>query len=507
MKYFQVLVVVLSLAFLAACDPQTHLNPNILLIISDDQSYPHTGAYGDSTVHTPAFDRIAGEGVLFTHCFCPASQCSPSRAALLTGRNIWELEEAGTHASIFPSKFLVYTDILEAHGYHVGYTGKPWAPGNWKDGGRTSNPAGTEYNHLKLRPPTSAISDCDYAGNFEEFLSARPKDAPFCFWLGCREPHRDYELNSGVISGKQPDAILPPDYLPDEMITRSDLLDYKYEIDWFDKQVGKALRILEDHGEIDNTFIIITSDNGMPFPRAKANLYDAGSRVPLAIRWGKHMTGGRVIDDLVSFIDFAPTILEVAGIDNKQVFTGASLLGILKSTKSGIVDPERDHVTMGKERHNQSRPDNVGYPIRAIRTHEYLYIRNLRNERWPLGDPPYYYCHTTMSNPTKEFILSHQKEPDYYRYYDLIYNKRPIEELYAVKEDPDCINNLADIARFKEVKVELQGELEAILLKQHDPRMHNRGDIFESYPYYQKIRDVFPGFKEYGTYNPKFQSH
>ncbi|MCB1120472.1 MAG: sulfatase-like hydrolase/transferase, partial [Verrucomicrobiae bacterium] len=145
--------------------------PNILLAISDDQSWPHAGAYGDATVSTPAFDSVAENGVLFTHAFCPASQCSPSRAALLTGRNIWQLEEAGTHASTFPKKFKVYTDILEEHGYYVGYTGKPWAPGSWKDGGRDRNPCGLEFNERKLTPPSKFISSTDYAANFREFLS------------------------------------------------------------------------------------------------------------------------------------------------------------------------------------------------------------------------------------------------------------------------------------------------------------------------------------------------
>jgi uncharacterized sulfatase len=105
--------------------------PNILLAISDDQSWPHAGAYGDTALRTPAFDRVARHGVLFTHAFCPASQCSPSRASLLTGHNIWQLEVAGTQASLFPAKSAVYTDLLAQVGYHVGYTGKPWAPGNW----------------------------------------------------------------------------------------------------------------------------------------------------------------------------------------------------------------------------------------------------------------------------------------------------------------------------------------------------------------------------------------
>jgi len=292
--------------------------------------------------------------------------------------------------------------------------------------------------------------------------------------------------------------------MPDDEITRSDLLDYKLEIEWFDKQLNKILSILESIGELDNTLIVVTSDNGMPFPRAKANLYEAGTRVPLAVRWGNNIKSGRVVDDLVSFIDFAPTFLQAAGIEPVTEMYGKSILSILKSAKSGRIDPERTFVVSGKERHNQARPDNVGYPIRAIRTHDYLFIKNFKPERWPLGDPPYYFCHTKMNNPTKEFILKNKDKPQYQKYYEITYSKRNSEELYDLKNDPDCIDNLAVNPDFAVVKNELEQKLKQVLLEQRDPRMLDNGDIFESYPYYQKIYQVFPGFKEYGKYNPKF---
>jgi N-sulfoglucosamine sulfohydrolase len=493
------LVLLLSGAVLSAQPP------NILLVISDDQSYPHAGAYGDTSVHTPAFDRIAKEGVLFTHGFCPASQCSPSRAALLTGRNIWQLEEAGTHASTFPAKFVVYPDLLKAEGYHIGYTGKPWAPGSWKDGGRTSNPAGPEYNERKLVPPSKFISSVDYAENFKDFLSDRPEGAPFHFWFGAHEPHRDYDPDSGISAGKQLDAVDVPGYWPDNEIIRRDFLDYKFEIDWFDKQLAKIIAILEENGELENTLILVTSDNGMPFPKAKANLYEAGIRVPLAIRWGDKIPRGRVVDDLVSFIDLAPTILEAAGIKPIPDITGRSVLPLLLSKTSGIVEPDRSFVLLGKERHNYARPDNVGYPVRAIRTQDFLYIRNMKPERWPLGDPPYYWCHTKMTNPTKDFILKNSTNAEYRFYYDVVYNKRPAEELYQVNTDFDCIHNLAKDKNFDSIRQELSNRLNQLLLEQKDPRVLGYGDIFESYPYYQKLpEEGFPGFMEYGKYNPKF---
>ena len=181
-----IIILLFSTSLLSSQKPErVRQRPNILLAISDDQSWPHAGIYGCDQVRTPAFDRISTNGILFTNAFCAASQCSVSRATLLTGRNPWQLKEAGTQASLFPAESPVYTELLEGREYHVGYTGKPWVPGNWRASGRKNNPAGKEYNKHKLQPPTSQISSTDYAANFADFLSECPEDAPFCFWFGC----------------------------------------------------------------------------------------------------------------------------------------------------------------------------------------------------------------------------------------------------------------------------------------------------------------------------------
>ena len=479
--------------------------PNILIAISDDQSWPHAGAYGDNSVSTPHFDRLAREGVLFTHAFCHASQCSPSRAAFLTGRNIWQMREAGTHASLFPADLATYTDVLKDLGYFIGYTGKPWGPGSWKDGGRSENPCGTAYNESKLEPPTNSISDKDYAANFQAFLKDRPEGRPFHFWFGCHEPHRNFEAKSGFQAGKSIEELELPSYWPDEPSIRSDFLDYKREIDWFDYQLGKVLEVLEATGEAENTLVIVTSDNGMPFPRAKANAYDAGMRVPMAIRWPKRIGAGRTIDRLTSFIDIAPTLLDAVGVSDGFDATGGSLYPMLVDDESGSSHSGRGYVLLGKERHNYARPDNVGYPIRAIRTADYLYIRNLKPDRWPLGDPPWYLCHTKMDNPVKDRIIGlgpHRAAPSFY---DMTYAKRPEQELYDVRSDPDNARNLASDPRYTNILEELDRALVDLLTEQGDPRMRGKGDVFESYPYYQRLpEEGFPGFKEYGVYNEAF---
>ena len=262
----------------------TAQRPNFLIAISDDQSYPYASAYGCSGIQTPAFDRIAEAGVLFHNAFTPAPGCSPMRAAFLTGRHIWQIEHAGTHASSFPKKYQTFQKRLEDHDYFVGFTGKGWGPGNWKTSGRERNPAGPAFQKRKMKSPPG-IRATDYAANFEEFLAARPKAAPFSFWFGASEPHRAFGKGIGLANGmKLADAVVPS-FLPDTPEIRSDILDYCYEIQWFDRHLGRMLDLLEKRGELDNTIVIVTSDNGMAFPRAKANVYEYGIHMPLAIAW------------------------------------------------------------------------------------------------------------------------------------------------------------------------------------------------------------------------------
>ena len=280
--------------------PLAAARPNILIAISDDQSYPHASAYGDRAVATPAFDQVANRGVLFRNAFTPAPGCSPMRAAFLTGRNIWQIREAGTHASYFPTDLPVFTAQLASAGYHVGMTGKGWGPG--RANGWPHNPAGKLYGKRKLTPP-EGIANIDYAGNFDDFLAARDDGQPFCFWYGGKEPHRTYKPGIGKASGIDLARVQVPPFLPDSETVRSDIADYLFEIQWFDSQLQRMLDRLGQLGELRNTLVVVTSDNGMPFPRAKANLYEFGIHMPLAISWPARIAAGQDTSDLVSLLD------------------------------------------------------------------------------------------------------------------------------------------------------------------------------------------------------------
>lgn len=474
--------------------------PNILFAISDDQTWLHAGAYGDKCVRTPAFDRVARAGVRFTQAICSSPGCAPSRAAILTGRPPWQLEEAGTHASYFPRKLAVYPDMLARAGYHVGLTGKGAGPAQFE--GWPHNPAGPPYQARKAEAP-QGISNNDYAANFDDFLAKRPAGRPFAFWFGCQEPHRAYLAGAGLKAGKKLADVVVPPFFPDTEEIRSDILDYYVEIEHFDMHLGRILKRLEQLGELDNTLVMVTSDNGMPFPRAKATMFEYGIHLPLAVACPRLFQGGRAVDDLVSFTDFAPTLLEAAGLPASADMTGRSLMKVLTSNRSGAVDPSRAHALSGRERHSHSRFDNLGYPARALRTHEFLYIRNFAPDRWPAGDPPAY--HDIDASPTKTQMIELAKTAQGRRFFELTFEKQPAEMLYDIRKDPGCLTNLAEASQFAAKRKELAAKLEAELKAQKDPRVLGNGDIWESYPRHSPMRPELGGFAGRGQYNPKYQ--
>ena len=472
--------------FAAAAD-----RPNILFCISDDQSYEHTSANGDPVVRTPAFDRVAREGIRFTNAYCDAPTCGPSRSAILTGQHIWRLKEAGNIHSTLPAEFATYTDMLANAGYFVGSTGKAWSPGKLEPGGRTVNPAGPIFADRRLKPPHGSIANKDYAGNFGDFLAKRPEKTPFCFWLGTHESHRGFELGVGAKTGKDPAKAVVPGYFPDHPIVRNDLLDYLVEVEYFDTVVANAIEQLEKLGELDNTIIVVTSDHGMPFPRAKASLYDAGTRVPLAIRWPAGIVEpGRVSESFVNLSDLATTFLEAAGLERHTSMTSRSLMGQLKneSTSKGFAN-----AWIAMERHDGCRRGGKGYPCRAIRNAGFLYIKNYEPSRWPAGDPDASVCARAIpfgevdSSPTKSLLMDEQKR--YQRYYDLAFAKRPTEELYDLKTDPDQLNNVAGVAKYANTLTDLRVALRDYLVKTKDPRETGGDVLWDYYPYYGMRRN------------------
>ncbi len=464
--------------------------PNILFCISDDQSYQHTGANGDPVVNTPAFDRVAREGLRFTQAFCDAPTCGPSRSAILTGQSIWRLEEAGNIHSTLPAKFATYTQELRRVGYKVGATGKAWSPGRLEPGGRTENPAGPIYEGKTLEPPFRAMRNTDYAANFEGFLNDVVEGESFCFWLGTSEPHRAFENGAGLKTGKDLSKIVVPAVFPDNEIVRSDIADYLVEIEHFDQMVGRAIAALESRSLLDNTIVVVTSDHGMPFPRAKASLYDLGSRIPLAIRWPAGIESpGRVVDSLVNLSDLAPTFLSAAGLRPPNMMSAGSLLDIFSNEAVAV----RDAAFIAMERHDGCRLGGKGYPCRAIRTADYLYIYNFEPTRWPSGSPDASVCARAIpygeidSSPTKTFMMENRNTHGIARLAELSFGMRPAEELYDLKNDPEQMANMAGATRYESIREGLRERLFARLRETRDPRVVGGPVDWDYYPYYGRI--------------------
>ncbi len=459
--------------------------PNILFAIADDWSFGHASIYGCPWVETPSFDRVAREGLLFTRAFTPNAKCAPSRAIILTGRYSWQLEEAGNHMCVFPPKFGGFVERLSAAGYTSGFTGKGWGPGKALDAsGRKRLITGKAYASRKAKPPTKAISSNDYSGNFADFLADAPEDQPWVFWYGTTEPHRGYEYQSGVRLGKSLDQIdRVPSYWPNNENSRHDMLDYAIEVEHYDMHLGKILATLETCGQLENTIIVCTSDHGMPFPRVKGQAYEHSNHIPLAIRWPKGIKNpGRVVEEFVNFADLAPTFLEAGKIDSPgpimQEISGKSLFDVFADQTSAA----RDHVLVGKERHDIGRPGDAGYPIRGIRKGDWLYIENFETDRWPAGNPETGYLNCD-GGAIKSDILQMRRQGSEQSFWKLCFGKRPARELYHVAEDPDCVVNLAAKTEHSDLLAELRGQMIQELTQAGDPRMSGNGAIFDAYPY------------------------
>ena len=504
--------------------------PNILFAFADDWGR-YASAYrkieGEGTpnalLETPNFDRVAREGVLFTNAFVPAPSCTPCRSSILSGRYFWETWlGAILQCAVWDTSIPSYPLILEETGYHIGYTYKVWGPGTPPNepygGARTVYaPAGAEFGRFSHfvteKAPELGIDGAkqvlydEVRANFDAFLDARPEGAPFCYWWGPTNTHRTWERGSGkALWGMEPDDLEGrlPGFLPDVPDIREDVCDYLGECSALDAGLGVLLERLEATGELDNTLVVVSGDHGIPgFPRAKCNLYDIGSEVALAARWPGRIAPARTVEDFVNLMDLAPTFLQAAGVDPPECMSARSLLDVLESPASGQVDPDRTHVVTGRERHvARAREGNLPYPQRAIRTRDFLYIRNFAPDRWPMGDPkglddpaaepPSYeelawdtfVAYGDMdASPTKAWMVRHRGEENVRTLFEMGFGKRPTEELFDLRKDPHYLCNLADDPAHDKVRHELSAQLLGVLQENADPRVTEDDCRFEHLPF------------------------
>jgi arylsulfatase A-like enzyme len=514
---------------LSACAAREEEPPNILFAFADDWG-KYAGCYAvlegadpwQGLVNTPHVDRIAKEGVLFDNAFVTAPSCTPCRSSILSGQYFFRTGRGAIlQGAIWDESIPTYPLMLEQAGYHIGYTYKVWSPGTPRDAGyggdRTRyEPAGRRFcqfsQHVaKMMAEGKAMEEAkaelyrEVRDNFSAFLDANDTGKPFCYWWGPTNTHRKWIAGSGKsMWGIDPEGLegkLPP-FLPDVDTVREDFADYLGEVAAFDTGLGVLLDMLEERGQLDNTLIVVSGDHGIPgFPYGKCNLYDFGTNVALAVRWPSQVPAGRVVDDFVNLMDLAPTFLEAGRVEIPDVMTGRSILPVLQSHRHGLVDIERTFVVTGRERHvARARQENRPYPQRALRTLDYLYIINFEPDRWPMGTPnavtqdsiPSFdvLANNTFvafadldASPTKAWIIKNKDEEWVDPYYQWAFGKRPMEELYYLRDDPYQINNIAENPAYGDVLEKMHDKLMSILQQTEDPRVTGAGDTFEKSPY------------------------
>jgi N-sulfoglucosamine sulfohydrolase len=502
--------------------------PNILFCFADDWGR-YAGAYAgldgrpsaNDVVRTPNLDRLAREGVLFKNAFVCAPSCTPCRSALLSGQYFFRTGRGAIlNGAVWDAAIPSFPLMLHDAGYHIGESFKVWSPGAPNDapfgsGKFAYEKAGGSYNNFSENA-TRAVAEgrtfdevrklmlAEVTGNFSTFLSERKSGTPWLYWFGPTLVHRAWQKGSGrALWGINPDDLRGklPAFLPDVPEIREDMADYLGEIQAWDAGIGAILAQLEAAGELENTVIVCSGDHGAPgFPHGKCNLYDFGVGVALIARV-PGAKPGRIVDDYVNLMDLCPTFLEAGGVAPTAAMTGRSLWKILQSDQSGLVDPARTWVVTGRERHvSSARAGGLTYPQRALRTPEFLYIRNFRPERWPMGDPKFaadgaapptgdvaastYATFADMdASPTKAWLVAHGNEPQYKKYYDWAFAQRPLEELYDLRKDPDQVTNVAADPAYASQKQELAGRLLKTLAENADPRVTGDGETFERPPF------------------------
>lgn len=495
--------------------------PNILLLFADDLGR-YASAYADpqspspnDLISTPAFDRIAKEGVIFQNAFVSVPSCTPSRAALVTGRHFFR---NGSHSQLHspwqngvPDPFEKMKGLpltLQNSGYHIGHSLKLHMRESLIGKENLYNKAGQRINNYSENLTKADDQEAEKKKIFEEirqnfraFLTKRSDGQPFFYSFNPTNTHRLWVKGSGKkLWNLDPDDLKGrmPSVLPDVPEIREDMADYLGEVMAFDAACATLIQMVEEMGELDNTIVAISGDHGIPgFSRGKCNVHDFGSAVPLAIRWPQKIAPRRCVSVPVSLIDITPTFLAAAGLESVDDPDGQNLLPAL--APGGDDSQLRGWALIGRERHAwRSRADQSPYPVRALRTSQYLYVKNFHPNRWPMGDPyqvtessaptlellekDTYAAFPDMdSSPTKAWLVRHRHDAGMGKFIAYAWGKRPEEELYSISDDPHQTKNLASEKAYSEILKKLRDQLMAELKSKGDPRLYD--DAFDRAPY------------------------
>jgi len=411
--YFHAALVFLGSVFVATCASR----PNFVFFLSDDISQEDHGCYGHPVIQTPHIDQLAGSGMRFDRAYLTISSCSPSRCSIITGRYPHNTGAPELHSSL-PDDQVRFPALLREAGYYTVLAGKNHMFGKQD----------RAFDRITGGGGPGGSSD------WVEHLRERPKDKPFFFWFAANDAHRGWTITDDAPQYDPAEVIVPP-YNLDSPASREDLALYYHEVSRFDHFVGRVVAELKRQGVLENTFIVVASDNGRPFPRAKSRLYDSGIKTPWVVHYPPLVEQAAVTESFVSSIDLSATCLELAGVEAPACIQGQSFVPILKDPKASV----RELIFSEQNWHvyrNHSR---------LVRWGDFAYIRNAYPHQMNLCSES-----DTTYPAGKELWQAHAAGRTTDAHWQTFANPYPAEELYDLRKDPAQLTNLAGQAAYAE---------------------------------------------------------
>lgn len=441
--------------------------PNFIFFITDDISPQDISPYGNKVIHTPNLDRIALGGLVFDQAYNVISSCSPIRSSIITGRYPHN-DGAPELFCRLPANQRTFVQELKRAGYFTVISGK-----------------NDMAEPMQLGFDTSSDSQPGGEANWIRHLRERPKDRPFFCWFASHDAHYPFDINDKAPTYRPEDINVPP-MMFDGPLTREEIAKYYHEVSRSDYYAGELMKELKSQGALDNTYFIYCSDNGRPFPRCKTYLFDSGTQTPLIIS-GPQVKTGRT-SSLVSSIDYAPTILELAGLRAPETVQGVSFVSILRNPVEqvrNVIFAERNwHVFAVHER--------------MVRTADWLYIWNAWPNQYDVcGESSVFdfpAAKELWDMAGKGRLTDAQKIPTF--------SNQPPEMLFQVTRDPFQFSNLAGHAEYTAALQKMRGLLDDWKAQTGDnvPKnpTHDRDSLHEAKKEMQRRGD-FPGAANHAT--------
>ena len=432
----------IKIVFLYGCKEKSsdedEETPNFVVMIADDISYTDFGCYGHSVIESPNIDELADDGIKFTNTFLTTSSCSPSRVSIITGRYPHNTGACELHYPL-PENQVLFPELLQEAGYYTAQAGK-WHFG--ESGHKPTGPALKAFNrtggsHLDGGGPSGSK-------RWVEYLKERPRNKPFFMWFASHDAHRPWDGDYPV--KYNPGDVIVPEYMVDNDSTRKDLAAYYGEVTRFDTNVGKVIKELKKQGVFDNTVIIVMADNGRPFPREKTRLYDIGIKTPFVVHYPDGLAPqGDVSNSLLSIIDIAPTIIDLAGAEPSETFQGRSFSSLLKNPGKDF----RNYVFAEHNWHDYTAHE------RMVRTLRYLYIENNLWERSNIG------AIDVLGGGAGHSLIEGNEKGILTELQNRIFEKpQPRKEFFDCENDRRQFHNLAEKEQVQEKMKELEEVLE-----------------------------------------------